>query len=103
MEEINKFLTEKMGECWHIHSLATEDIWGIKCDKCGIIVTPNLNNDFLTWEGFGKLWEWAVEQEWWNDFTTTFTIDGVKTPWIPWRVINPDWLAKAVADFLQKK
>jgi hypothetical protein len=24
--------------------------------------------DFSGWEGFGKLWEWARKQKWWNQF-----------------------------------
>lgn len=52
-ELINKFLTEKMGECWHE--------WEPKRDNVR-------NYDFFTWEGFGKLWEWAGEQEWFPYF-----------------------------------
>jgi hypothetical protein len=39
------------------------------CIKCESIILDN--NDFSTWEGFGKLWEWAISQGWWESFALT--------------------------------
>lgn len=57
--ERDKFLTEAMG-----------DKWLTKADE-----NPNWppqfqarNNNFSTWSGFGKLWEWASKQDWWGEF-----------------------------------
>jgi hypothetical protein len=96
MEELNKFLTKVMGECWHTHPLVIEGIWGIKCDKCGIIVTPNLNNDFLTWEGFGKLWTWSNNELWWCRFLDS--LDGPLSYYV-----NPENFTKAVVQYLAEK
>ena len=60
--ERDKFLTERMGECWHegIHPLYKSE-----CRKCGWLYTQNtqtIHTNFSTWEGFGKLLPFA-EQE----------------------------------------
>lgn len=109
MEELNKFLTEARGECWHEYSEHLENrlSYGMchvckHCDhldwSCGQI------NDFLTWEGFGKLWQWGIDQEWWD----TFILDNGRCNdnfemFINENLIDPEPFAKAVADFLQKK
>ena len=59
--ERDKFLTEVMGECWHEMSKFGN------CAKCK--VHNYYQNDFSTWKGFGKLWEWATTQAWWELFT----------------------------------
>jgi hypothetical protein len=71
VEEINKFLTKAMGRCWHEPYMHRDGRYQERyatstCANCH--KTPYENNDFLTWEGFGKLWEWSVKQEWWIDF-----------------------------------
>ena len=62
---------------------------------------------FETWEGFGKLWEWAKRQEWWHsqfepwllcDWKNSKQYGMVKSD-----MVNPENFAKAVADFLQKQ
>lgn len=78
----DKFLTEAMVERW--------------------------NNDFSTWQSFGKLWEWAQEQEWWVTFT-----DDYYGPRRPDRnvslffdvnyIIHPNNFANAVYDYLKSK
>jgi hypothetical protein len=72
----NKFLTEAMGLCWH-KWIAHEAMGHFQCAKCGKMEMGfsckeeeyHSDIDFSTWEGFGKLWQWANEQEWWDDFT----------------------------------
>jgi hypothetical protein len=103
MEELNKFLTEAMGECWHD--------WpdrSTPCDKCGqrsSMSNVGMHDNFLTWEGFGKLWTWAIKQEWFDEFSRGHFHSGlsVSDQTIRRYLINPEWFAKAVADFLQKK
>lgn len=77
----DKYLTEAMGECWH-EAGNKRRINGGKAQRdciCGEsshweTITNEapkyrfLNNDFSTWEGFGKLWEWTTKQEWWIEF-----------------------------------
>ncbi len=68
MEKENRFLTEAMGECWHIWELKLFGVHKATCKKCGLQQTEEWQNDFFTREGFGKLWEWAQKQKWWNNF-----------------------------------
>lgn len=96
-KEMNKFLTEAVGEC---------------CPK--FYDTYGYHNciDFLTWEGFGKLWTWAKGQEWWDGFIKAQIFgkrveygghDKGKWNIFPTADVDPERFAKAVADFLQKK
>ncbi len=94
MDEINKFLTEAMGNCWH-RRLCYEEALSLRdtlynwvdFDKspmdtwycsCGRIAMSNMHMiddhvthyqiDLATWDGFGKLWEWSNKQDWWKQF-----------------------------------
>lgn len=59
--ERDKFLTEKMGECWHEGYFdSDENIWVGECEQ-------NWNNNFSKWEGFGKLINWCRKQEFWSE------------------------------------
>jgi hypothetical protein len=79
--ELRYFLTEATGEC---------------CPKFFKEYGYHKQIDFLTWEGFGKLWEWAEGELWWCRF-----LDRLEGPLSHY--INPEKFAKAVADYLQKK
>ncbi len=100
MEEINKVLTEAMGDCWH--DWDGKASWSLKdmC-RCGAHPACHLQSpNFSTWEGFGKLWEWAIDQKWWPEFEAH---QGLPKHWVPKKLIKPEFFAEAVADFLQKK
>ena len=106
----DRFLTETMGECWH------EDVWATSSDdgdgsvsgwQCkhhqSMCYSSNRwsegNKSFSTWEGFGKLYEWARKQEWWNQFAGNtlgeWSYDG-KTVYISENVIDPDKFSDAL-------
>jgi hypothetical protein len=105
-EERDKFLTEAMGECWHEHLVKT-GTFSTLCNKCLAHVT---NNDFSTWPGFGKLWEWAQKQEWFNIFM-------LGKGWLIWpetqspfmvqqsyfNLIHPDRFADVLFAFLKER
>jgi hypothetical protein len=100
MSERDKCLTEAMGECWHTikHHCSCCDDW---CSVCGIDAPEQ--NDFSTWEGFGKLWEWAQKQEWYYNFLKT--VCPYKTDYpsvIHEDYIQPDRFANAVYEFLKE-
>lgn len=61
---------------------------------------PKRVPNYLTWEGFGKLWEWAIVQKWWPEFEAH---QGLPKHWVPKKLVKPEFFAKAVADFLQEK
>lgn len=111
--ERDKFLTEVMGECWHKpkHGVWNEpDYEGtIKsvCTVCDVSLElipccEYLPNNFMSWEGFGKLWEWASWQTWWEDFA--YSIHGIHENGENLKVlINPDKFADAIYDFLKNR
>ena len=63
-------------------------------------------NDFSTWQGFGKLWEWAIKQEWWQSFGDTVVyadhVDFDVTICNLEHFIHPDRFADAVYAFLKE-
>jgi hypothetical protein len=92
----DKFLTEAMGECWHVGA----PNFCVKCKDAFEFGT--FQNNFSTPDGFFKLWKWAQEQEWWENFRMlTFT----GATWIGHedRFINPDRFADAVYAFLKEQ
>lgn len=64
MSVIDKYLTAAMGEC---QFRVGGDGFSHICSDCGLDVLSHFNYSFSTWQGFGLLWEWAQEQEWWSD------------------------------------
>lgn len=95
-QERDKFLTEAIGCLWH--QQIYPDNGGSAMCSCG---SPAhccyyvKNDDFSTWTGFGKLWEWSSVQPWWAD---TYP-DGM----IPEMFIQPDVLSTAVYQYLKEK
>lgn len=69
MIERDQYLSEKMGECWHDKQGKNYPPFE-SCSKCNKML-PN-NNNFSTWEGFGKLWEWSETQSWWGEFVKKY-------------------------------
>jgi len=105
-EEINKFLTEAMGECWH-DFVRTCYCCPPCCSKCGADETNATvyNFDSDDWEGFGKLWEWAQKQEWWKTFIYEYYTQPAKNVGSELHMtqfIHPDRFADALYDFLQE-
>ncbi len=102
----DRHLTEAMGECWH------ESNGRLNCKKCESFLyakSPNhisYNNEFSTWEGFGKLWRWGQQQEWWEEFVGCLlepVIDkGTLTHYRKFDLdfIDPDKFADALYEFV---
>jgi hypothetical protein len=111
MEELNKQLTEAMGECWHnwkmIDGIEMAPFRGRKCQKCGLqLVNPPNNLDFLTWEGFGKLreyydtWTKGRKDEFWNHILYANIIDcPISKSKLIIKVIHKDNFASYVKHF----
>ena len=108
----DQFITEViLKECWHKWPMITQELEAKKslCCKCGLPAYNSIyferNNDFSTWEGFGKLWEFSTKQEWWEDFLTRFTIYGNLDNTLEQAIrvllpmINPDTFADAITKF----
>ena len=105
MKEINKYLTEAMGVCWHEWPNSSTPC--IKCGQRSNMSDIGMHNNFLTWEGFGKLWQWANEQEWIGEFiywyNSNMVIDEERLHTILSDLVDPEFFAKAVVEFLQEK
>ena len=111
MSERNKYITEAMGECWHDYFW--QDAYPecfYECILCsdqvfGQTMNPsnNSNLNFSTPEGFFKLWNWAIEQEWWWKFRNSIlTGDAFDYQNIE-HIINPDNLANAIEKYLKER
>lgn len=103
--ERDKFLTEAMGECWHEGWQPDEDATLYYCSNCSTYYSQQAIDEqrslFSTWAGFGRLWTFAHQQEWWADFVNRL-IDKELTKAFPACFIHPDRFADAVYEFLSK-
>ena len=103
-EEINKYLTEQKGECWHV--INQPDHTPYWCCKCESYFNDFHTPDFFTPEGFFKAWNWATEQEWWTMFLFSHfhgdymeAIHGA----INTKYIDPTTFAPALTKFLKER
>lgn len=82
MSKRDKYLTEQMGECYHVYEKTRSPRVTIDdkdlCLICNNRISLNYSNpDFSTWNGFGKLFEWSTAQTWWIDFILSRREPGV--------------------------
>jgi len=106
MEERNKFLTIAMGYEYQENSIFGKYIptFLTEIHLEDTLIHPF---DFSTWEGFGKLWEWAIEQDWWGKFVAKYTPSSF-IPMTGWgfvqlqNMINPDRFTDAVYKYLKE-
>jgi hypothetical protein len=90
-EQRDKYLTEAMGECWP--DFAPNGF----CRKCNCDKRFPYHIDFSTWQGFGKLLEWAKEQIWWDTFqyrNSPYFMDG--------SLVDPEEFADTLYEFITK-
>lgn len=71
MKERDKRPTEAMGLCSHDYKAYGQH--SHQCSKCLQVISDrpesaDLNPDFSTWEGFGKLVEYLTSKDLWHDF-----------------------------------
>ncbi len=108
-EEINKYLTEAMGECWHEWIGTDGDATWHRCIKCYLEKhfyeheSPPPPVDFFTWEGFGKLWEWASKREWWTAFCVSKYMMCNPFQVRLNKLIHPTNFANVIYKFLQER
>jgi hypothetical protein len=67
-QQRDRFLTLAMGECWHEYHNGNMLERCKLCKKTFLGTSAAAQIKFDTWDGFGKLWEWANKQDWWGDF-----------------------------------
>jgi hypothetical protein len=110
MSERDKFLTEAMGGCWHDFREHDEYVPGMgtylvdRCTKCKLLLRDFQPINFSTWEGFGKLWEWAQKQDWWESFVDDDMYQRGHRNWLfPVAWIHPDRFADALYKFLKAR
>lgn len=96
----DEFLTKAMGHEWHTcHS--DPECW--YCEECA--KNKYKTNSFSTWEGYGELRKWALNQGWFP----TFIASRSGHPWTrfsgcvePSFLIDPDNFANAIFDFIKR-
>jgi hypothetical protein len=108
--ERDKFLTEAIGICWHESNVEQAKYFqNLGCDKCnsgfirGLDGKPDGMPNFSTWEGFGKLWEWANKQAWWCKFRGYVFVRPDLDRMITCSWINPDTFADKVYQHLKEQ
>jgi hypothetical protein len=104
--ERDKFLTEAMGECWHIVNYG-------RCEKCNKVIHRDrdeiddysLNLHFSSWDGFGKLIGFINHNTDMRDFISEYFDNGDGNWPFNWvaRKINPDKFANALYEYLMEK
>lgn len=102
-DELNRRLHEIMGLCFHVRTTN-------QCIKCHKILIKAVgrgeyeclpaNINFLTWEGFGILWEWLQKHKKFQNFL--WEQDGDNCC-LQINLINPRALAEAVAEFFKEE
>lgn len=121
-EQRNAFLTDAIGKCWHEWEAKGEYVSASQCIKCGKYWPkyPLYDIDietlqkaeapaFSTWAGFGVLFEWAKQQEWWEEFVSDLCILGLNSvfggaPAVMtdcFDFLDPDRFADAIYEFLK--
>lgn len=97
-EDRDKFLVEAMDEEYFDRD--GKDI--------SEIVATLYEQDFGTWDGFGHLFDWAQDQDWWEEFIGEYGLvvckdkDARSEYYLPIELLKPDKFADAIADFLQE-
>jgi hypothetical protein len=118
--ECTRYLTEAMGDCYHkIEKIYYFDSIGkdfyYRCTKCnsvdmhssdlpstlGLKLVKTWDTiDFNTWDGFGKLFEWARKQKWWHEFAWVHS-ESLNNLTV--RLIHPDRFSSALYKFLKER
>lgn len=121
--ERDKFLTEYIGECWHERVCIGSGLMfsTYACASCGASwgdtftkdikhSYPKLiNNNFSTWDNFGKLWNWVYDKKVLNicsgkeDFPMIHIIMRNCEFGHDLSLINPDKFADALYEYLKDK
>lgn len=111
-EERDKFLTEQMGECWHEAICYYEEQWPYSLTyecSCGYRWDQKdrdkVNFNFSSWEGFGKLWEWAQTKYWFKEIPFNFDDNRYHDCYMlfPVEFINPNEFANAIYSYLKDR
>ena len=106
--EINKTIHEARRLCWHEWTASIE--WGSpicrKCDKTKLF-SPNPSYT-SSWSDYGQALEWAMKQEWWEDFLY-WSYEQINMIWdgddeypfvFPTEYLNPLRGSNALAEFI---
>lgn len=115
--ELNKFLREKMGKCWHETWYRHNGTSSIECWKCRAIAPYDEGLHVYDFENpsystsaeayLRELIPWAMEQGWWGDFRARFRHLDDGKPYLYCHfdevVLSPERGAPLIAEFLGYK
>ena len=96
------FELEGISETRYKHKCSCGAGWN-SIHEYDVCITRNL--DFSTWDSFGKLWEFSVKKDWWNEFACEQieTITGNYSSWLDEEMINPSVFADKIYEFLKER
>jgi len=105
-EDINRYVHEKRGKCWHYLcnvGLQNNEYNCVRCKKKNLTsISYKINPNYLIYgEAWGELLEWATKEPWWNDFIE----------WLEWETkyslvdlfTDPTALATKITEHLEEK
>ena len=124
--ERDKLLTEKLGFCWHENLPYRHEgtsVAGYFCKDCNTLFqgitkeyalknAEKKNPNFSEWNSFGKLWDFATKQKWWNDFLIQSKLAYkdyeqserfMRYTSKVFSIVNPDKFADKLYDYLKDK
>ena len=80
-EQMNKYVAEKLGLCWHEPIFMRRDTGEIKhiCTKCMDVVTFNCNPDFSQGSGIIRLLEEVMKHKTWTKFACEYFFNDCAT------------------------
>lgn len=110
-DQVNKELTELLGECWHEATIkqSPKRVQGFVennpvCKHCNISYAEfEQRNDYYTDTGFFKLWNYAIEQEWWSKFVGEMIFKEVFISENLAKAINPENFANTIYEYLKER
>ena len=108
-EQKNRIIAEALNLCWHTpgkSTIKTED-GDYQCTKCKkwfeFCDSEHWNPKFSTWPGFGIIMERGQAREWWESFTSHWTVCGwtYKKDFIHISLINALYLFDELSTWLE--
>lgn len=98
-DRVNEYLTKAMGMCWHdFQCIGTGD--EDRCIHCNRPESYVHQGDFYTWNGFGVLFTWVMDQTWAQGFRSANGSDYTSHE-IQVGLIDPVVFANTVCGYLK--
>lgn len=73
-DEVNRTIHEARGLRWHEWEREQHNqyLYCLKCPEARLVTDPS-HPDYTSKEGFWDAWNWAKEEDWWDEFKVKHT------------------------------